>query len=347
MRAFFILILFVSALVRADETPPARVVVSTVSEEEVRLTTPLVGVVDFDRVASLAPEVSGLIARHGLEEGAVVKKGETLVWISTDFLEQDIRIRRAEMEQVAAEADKLALQRQRMESLLKTNAASRTNYEDTLYDHKSMVEKHRGLQEQVDRLKLSLEKSRVRAPFDGIVIERLAEVGQWASPESPLARIASQDDIRIKVPVSEDLLRYLNEGDSVAVEIPALGRSLEGRVAGYAPVADLRSKSVLVKIGIPYSKDLVQNMTARVQIPASDKRRLRLLRRDAVVTNQGQSVVYAVREGKAESLPVNIVSRMGRFVGVDDSAVSAGMSVVVDGNERLKPGQAVQVVGSL
>ena len=67
--------------------------------------------------------------------------------------------------------------------------------------------------------------------------------------------------------------------------------------------------------------------------------------RDALVNFQGGDFVYAVVDGVATPISVAIVARLGPVVAVEGPDISAGMSVVVDGNDRLRPGQSVEVVG--
>lgn len=342
-----LLLALVPALATAQAPPPARVVVSTVGESMVSTSARMEGVVDFDRVAQVAAEVSGRIDYHGLAEGALIEAGAPLVVINADFVSKDIDITRHEVREVEAELRKLDSNLRRLDQLLKTDATSRSAYDDALYSHQALQRRRDVLQERIERLRIRIEKSTVMSPFEGIVLERMVEVGEWTGPERPVARIASTDDVVVRVAVSEDLLRFLRPGDTINLEVPALQTEIDGTVRRISPVADLRSRSVELKIGVPYIPGMVQNMSARVRIPTSDERHLRTVKRDAVVTMNGRDFVFTVEDGKAKMLPVTIVNRIGDLIAVDDPAIVAGMSVVVDGNERLRPDQAVTVISEL
>ncbi|MBU1232757.1 MAG: efflux RND transporter periplasmic adaptor subunit, partial [Proteobacteria bacterium] len=67
--------------------------------------------------------------------------------------------------------------------------------------------------------------------------------------------------------------------------------------------------------------------------------------RAALIKFQGKDFIYTVKEDKAAILPVNIVAFMGDRIGVDNPYIVADMPVVIEGNERLRPDQAVQVAG--
>jgi multidrug efflux pump subunit AcrA (membrane-fusion protein) len=86
-------------------------------------------------------------------------------------------------------------------------------------------------------------------------------------------------------------------------------------------------------------------MSATVFVPSSGKRQLSVISRAAVVKFQGKDLVYTVKDGKASVLPVNIVAYLGQKVAVDNPYIVPGMGVVIEGNERLRPDQAVVVAG--
>jgi multidrug efflux pump subunit AcrA (membrane-fusion protein) len=72
---------------------------------------------------------------------------------------------------------------------------------------------------------------------------------------------------------------------------------------------------------------------------------LRLIPRDALVKFQGKDFAYTVKDHKAKILPLNIVTLTGKYIGVDNPYIQPGMPIVVEGNERLKPDQPVEIGG--
>ena len=85
-------------------------------------------------------------------------------------------------------------------------------------------------------------------------------------------------------------------------------------------------------------------MSASVHVPVSDQMKLRMIKRDALIRYQGKDLVYTIKEGKASVLPINIVVYDGEYLGVDNPYIVPGMPLVVDGNDRLKPNQEVEVI---
>jgi RND family efflux transporter MFP subunit len=338
------LLVSLSTPVFSAEQPAARVRVAEVSEQQLAQTVRAIGVIDFARVASVSPEVSGVVASLNLAEGKHVKQGDVLVELDDGFLKKDIDIRQREVEQVDAEIARERANLKRLESLLKSSSASRGAYEDSMYTVQAQEKRRDTLKEQISRLRLSLEKSRIRAPFDGVVLEKLAERGEWVGPQTPVGRIAATAELRVRASVGQDLARFQTVGMSVPVEIEALGETVEGKISSLDPVVDLRSQNITVNVGLTYHEGLLQNMRATTQLPAAEQQTLRLVPRDALIRFQGKDFVYAVVDDVAKIMPVNIVARLKENVGVDGDIIQPGMRVVIDGNDRLRPDTPVSVI---
>jgi RND family efflux transporter MFP subunit len=335
-------------LVLADsvwaQQPPARVVVMPVFEKEVAPTTSLLGYVDFDTTAGISSEISGLIARQNALEGSVVRKGDLLVQLNTDFLEKDMAIIAKEIDQVELQITNTRKNLKRLETLFQQNVTTEKDYEDLLYQLKELVTQQDALRLKYAKKDLELSKSEIRAPFDGMVMELYKNPGEWISPGVSVCELAALDRVVVEVALSEDLIRYIQVGQSLSLTLNALERELTGQVKALVPKVDAKSKTFFIKIKIPYQDNLLQNMTATVSVPTGAQRQLVMVKRDALVRFQGKEFVYTVKDGKAEMIPIQVVAVNGEYMGVAASQIAAGTKVVVDGNERLQPGQAVQVV---
>ncbi|MCW8890005.1 MAG: efflux RND transporter periplasmic adaptor subunit [Sedimenticola sp.] len=328
----------------AAEPPPARVVVKVVTEQKIATQSLLTGVVDFDRISAVSSETSGRVVELHAIEGALIQSGEALIVLNSDLILKDMDIKQKQRAQVSADIEKLNRTLKRLESLLATNAASRQAHDDALFDHRSLQKKREVLDEEMARLQLQLNMSTVTAPFDGVVLEKLKEHGEWVDPGSAICKLASTKDLVVRVSISENLARFQTVGLTVPVSIPALDLTLTGTIMGLMPVANLRSKSLTLKIRIPYQTGMAQNMSATVEIPTSHPQTLRMLPRDALVNVKGKDFVYTVEDGKAKLLPIDITVRSGDMLGIQNPPITTGMQVVVDGNDRLRPDQAVQII---
>jgi membrane fusion protein, multidrug efflux system len=341
--ALFTLVNFtVSAI--AQEPPPAKVVVEKMVAAVLAPTSPMIGVLDFDKKSGISSEISGLIQNQEVSEGQLVKKGDILVRLNTDFLEKDIEILVKQVAQIEVKIQNARKNVLRYEKLFKRNATSEKAYEDIVDNLNELMLEQEVVRKRIERKELEVTKSRIRAPFNGLVLEKQKNEGEWLATGAPVCTVASTDDVMVRVAVPEGLIRYVHAGQKISLSIGALEKNLQGTVDRIVPVADMTSKTVQVKIAIPYSKHFIQNMSTTVHIPVNDKMKLKMVRRDALVRNQGKVFIYTVEAQKAKILPVTIAAYEGEMVGLTDPFLKVGMPVVIDGNERLRPGQAVMIV---
>lgn len=330
--------------IAAAQQPPAKVVTTKVFAKALAQTRPMVGVVDFDKTAGLSTEISGLIASQSIEEGIVVKKGAVLVRLNTDFLEKDIAIINQDILKLGITIQKTEKNLARLRSLRKEEVATEKEVDDLDFSLKELYTQRESLKVKLAKKELELAKSTLRAPFDGLVLAKYKSEGEWISPGVAVCLLGSIKDLVVRVAVDEKLVAFVRPGLDLTINLTPLSRQLTGQLVNRIPVADPKSKTFQISIAIPYFEGVIQNMSARVDVPVSDRTSLRMIRRDAMVRHQGKAFVYTVNEGQAKIMPINVVAADGEYLGVDNPSIVPGMSIVVDGNERLQPDQAVTVV---
>jgi membrane fusion protein, multidrug efflux system len=326
------------------EAPPARVVLERVQEKMVAENVPVVGTLYFDRYSSLAPEVPGMVRTVKFKAGDRVRRGDVLLTLNTDFTDKEIdlvqtRIARTDIQMEQADTDL-----KRFEVLYQEKAASEKAYDDLLFARRELDQQRGALALELSLAQLKKSKSTLYAPFDGILLEKKVDAGTYVGPGTVCFRLGSLEDLYVKVPVTEDLVRYARPGDSVDVTLNALNREMTGTMSGFLPVADAMTRNIMLKVKIAVPNSVAENMSATVRVAVSSPRMLKLVPRDALVSLQGQDFVYTVRDGKSAPVPVRILAYVGRKVAVESEPLAAGMEVVVDGAQRLRPDQPVQVM---
>ena len=287
----------------AQEPPPAKVAVAKVIEKQLTPTTTLVGIVAFDQSAGISSEISGLIASHRMLEGVVVRKGELLLQLNTDFTRKDIAQIEQQVAQVEIQIEKGQKNLNRFETLLRQDATSEKSYDDLAFGLRELLVDRQRLQITLSKKRLELEKSRIQAPFNGLVLRRYKNQGEWIAPGVPICLLAAVDDVVVQVPLSENLMPYVKTGQEITLTIPAMKKEITGTVTTVVPQVDIKSKTFDVKIAIDYAHGLFQNMSAQVNVPTGPTRRLKMIPRDALVRFQGKEMVYTVEAGKAKMLP--------------------------------------------
>ena len=340
----FIFFCFTS-IVLAQQKPPVKVKLSRVTEKNIAKTAPIVGVVDFDKIAYVSSEIPGLIKDIFVKEGTIIKKGKTLINLENDLIEKDIEIMDTQIEELDIQLKESGKNLKRLEKLFKNSASSEKEYDDYSFSYKKLLKQKNLLLKKLEKLELTLKKSSVKMPFSGIVLEKIKEQGEWINPGTPICSIGSTEETIIKIAVPESLIKYISLGDKVGVKIEIVDKELNGTIISYTPQADMKSKTFAAKIKIPFFENCLRNMSATAYIPVTEKMKITMVKRDALIKYQGKDFVYTVNKNSAQIIPIEIVVYDGEEVGVLSPYIKLGMPIIVEGNDRLRPGQPIEILG--
>ncbi|MEX1042132.1 MAG: efflux RND transporter periplasmic adaptor subunit [Pirellulaceae bacterium] len=199
-------------------------------------------------------------------------------------------------------------------------------------------------------------KYTVRSRFTGYVIHKATEVGAWAKSGDPVMEVAHLDTVDVVAKVAERHVPYVTLGDEVEVEISAIpDRRFTGTVAVINPQADVRTRTFPIKVRVQNEIHnqvplLKSGMMGRVMLSTGQLTKSLMVPKDALVLSGGTSTVYVVQAGAKDQLtvqpvPVTLGAAEGNWIQVTGD-LSAGQRVVTRGNERLRPGQSVDVVSN-
>ncbi len=321
--------------------PPARVVVSGVTSGFIAPENEYIGTVYYQEVSEVAAEVSGLSEEVRFEEGQRVKKGDVLVVISSDLLYKTIRSAKANYEQVLSDLEKERKNLERAELLFREQLLSEQAYDEQRFNVTGLEKRVLSLKSEAERLEVELSKKTVKSPFDGIVIKRHIETGEWLSPGTVAASIGKDDFADVIAEVPEHVIAYIKKG--MDARVITGGSEMTGKVFSIVPKGDVSTRTIPVKVRIRNVSGLIEGMQARLILPAGNKEKAMIVPRDAVITVSGKTVVFAVAEAKAKMIPVKVAGYTGMNAGVHGEGLRAGMKVVIKGNERLRDGQPVSL----
>ena len=215
-------------------------------------------------------------------------------------------------------------------------------------------------QATVNRLKDQLQKHTIISRFPGYVTAEHTEVGQWVKQGDPIAEVAALDEVEVFTYVVEQYVPHIRAGTTVSVQIPSIpGPPVEGVVTAIVPQADVQARTFPVKVRVKNQVTeegplLKSGMYARVLLPTGRRQRAMLVPKDALVLGGPQPVVFVVdgasasaKQGKARSVSVQLGAAEGNMIQVTGGGLQAGQLVVVQGNERLRPGEDVQIQRTL
>jgi RND family efflux transporter MFP subunit len=345
LKILLIITLITGSAAHAQEAKPARVVVAKITRETVAQNQSFPGTLYYERISHVSSEVPGLVADIRVKAGDRVNRGDSMVRLDTQILGKEIIFQQNQVDQAGLYIRHSRKNFLRMDSLYQNDGVREKDLDDADFVLQEAMLKELSARTLLEKLLIRKEKSIILAPFDGIVLEKNVDSGDWVLQGKALVSIGSINDLFIQVPVAETLLKYIVTGQQVPVVITAYDRHMAGTVDTPSPIADPKTKNVSIKIRIPMIEGAVQNMSAAVFLPTGRQERLAMIPRDALVQSQGRDHVYTIRDGKAVLLPVTIRTRLNDKIGADDAHFTEGMVVVVDGNERLRPGQPVAADG--
>lgn len=323
----------------AQDRPPAPVMTAPATAGAVAPTTVFVGTVYFAEEAHVATETAGKVDAVEVGEGDSVQEGRPLARLSTDLLRQDLAAAVAARKEAESEARLAELDYARMRELLASGSISQQEHDQKRFAYEGLASKVQRLQAEVQRLELAVRKAVIPAPFDGVVLERLVEHGEWLGQGQAVAVLGRASAMEAVVNVPQDVTALLEPGMSVTVQ--AAGRQTPGRVAAVIPRGDAATRTFPVKIRLEDTRGLAQGMQAAVELPSGPMVQAVLVDRDALINVRGQRAVWIVKDATAVMLPAQPVGFQGGLVGVRADGLEPGMAVVVKGNERLQPGQPV------
>jgi membrane fusion protein (multidrug efflux system) len=324
---------------KSREMPPANVSVAKVIRGRIAPQNEFIATIFYQEISDAASEISGLVGMVHFEEGQRVKKGQILVELGSEILRKRLQATTASFEQSLAELEIAGIDLKRREKLFKKKSISKQSYDENRFRVIGLEKRAASLKAEVERLEIELEKKIIRAPFDGIVIKRNVDRGEWISEGDTVAVIGKDDTIDIVAEVPERFIQYIKKG--MQVNATANGSDFVATVIAIVPRGDAATRTFPVKIRTPNEHALIEGMSARVTLPTGKITQALIIPRDAVISKFGQNVVYAVVDAKSNMIPVEIVGYDGLSAGVESQGLAEGMLVVVEGNERLKNGQAV------
>ena len=199
-------------------------------------------------------------------------------------------------------------------------------------------------QERVRLLEDRKTKYKIIAPFGGYIVREYTEAGAWVKQGDPIAEIVDLDTVEVEVQVPESSIAYLRPGMQIPVRLDAFEEeAFEGALSQVIPDANTTTRTFPVKIRVPNRVTdglpmIRAGMLSRALLPTGAERKELTVHKDAVVFGGPSPIVYISDNGVAKPVPVEIIVESGERTAVRGQ-LQEGQSVVVLGNERLRPGQ--------
>ena len=310
--------------------PPAMPVEAAAAQSDTVVDAILAtGQIEAMQSIDLRPEVEGRLVQILVREGALVARGTPLFKIDDAEL-------KAQVAEVTAERDLARQSLTRTRDLLNQKASSQAELERAEATMRSN-------EAQLERLKVRLERTLVRAPFAGVVGQRFVSLGDYVNSDTRLVSLQTVTPQRASFQVPERYADQLKLGQRVSFRVAALpGRDFSGKVDFVDPMVKLPGRTIMVKAVVPNPRrELQSGMFIEARLATDVRPNAVVIPEDAVLPLQGASVVWVVNNGKATRRQVELGVRTPGFVEVKNG-VESNEQVVVGGQERLAEGAPVQ-----
>ncbi len=317
---------------RRGPRPPA-VEVVTVASESFRPRVALLGELRAAESVVLRSEIVGVVEEIGFAEGQAVEAGAVLFRLRDD--EQKARVQEAEAQRALA-ADEY----ERTQRLASQNVAA----EIQLARDRAELAVARAVAE---RYQAEFERTRIRAPFDGVLGARLVSPGARVTPDDPLVRIDSVDPMELAFTIPESALPLATIGAAFDLAVAAYpSREFPGVVSFVAPTVDTASRRVLIKGRVPNPERLLlPGMFATVSAELGERTGF-LVPEDAVISDPAGFFVWRIgTDDAAERVAVSVGVREGGRVEIE-AALQAGDRIVTAGTHKVRAGEKVTPVAA-
>lgn len=310
------------------DLPAARVRLAPVRSAQLPLPSQSMGTVRPLRSAQVSARVMGTIEEMPVALGQHVRAGDLLVKISAEEIAAKVGQAQAQLSAARRDLDR--------ETALLAKGASTADLVKGLQD------RFDGAQAMVREAEVMQGYATLRAPFDGVVARKLADVGDLAAPGQPVLVIESSGAFQVEVPLPDSVAAGLAPGAELDVTLASAGHSFRGRLLEVSSSADAGSHTVLAKIAVPAEVAARSGEFARVAVAGSPVAALLVPTSAVSVTGQMQRV-FVVGEG---ARAVMRLVRTGAVHGEETeilSGLEANERVVVAPPATLREGQALEI----
>ncbi len=331
------------------------------------------------QVVDVHPKVSGYMRKINVDIGDIVHQGEVLAILEVPELKAQLQQTVFEMKQSQEEIDRAQHEIKRAEALnfalhaesvrLQQAADTRPGLiaQQELDDARS---KDLSSQAQVDAAKaamaaaqqhaqaaradnqrvMALENyTRVVAPLDGVVVWRYADTGALIqggtnsnSQDLPIVRISQSSLLRLRVPVPEDDVKYINYGDPVSVRVDAVGSSFQGKVVRFTRNVNFETRTMETEIDVPNPKlTIAPGMYANTMLELARAKNVVTIPVGAVVLQGSQDVAYVLDSSNRVHIRPIQVGIQGQKLAQISSGLQVGDRVILGGQQKYQLNEAV------
>jgi RND family efflux transporter MFP subunit len=320
------------------------------------------GYVVAQRKAAIASKATGRLEWLGVAEGSRVKSGEVIarlddrdVVAQAQTAEANVKAARAMVEQARVEETNARVELKRNQELVDRNFISKSALDTAQARVDRAVAGVASAQAQVAAAQASarnaevnVDYTQIRAPFDGVILSKSANVGDMVTPFSSavdskgaVVNMADMSTLEVEADVSESSLAKIQVGQSAEIALDALpDMRFRGHISRIVPTIDRAKATVMTKVKFDaIDPRILPEMSAKVTFLTRDvtpeqQKPLTAVATDAIVERDGRPVVFVVKADRAQVVAVKPGIKVGDLTAVT-GAINAGDRVVLKPEAKL------------
>lgn len=314
--------------------PPMPVEIAEVKEQNVADKFEAVGTIEAIEAVTVVSEIDASVINIPFEEGSRIKRGDIIAQLDDSQLAAEVSRAEALYKQSQAVY-------KRVKSIVEQNAGAPQDLDDA---EASLKVSEANLQ----LAKARLAKTRITAPFDGIVGSRKVSVGTFLRTGNAITELANLNEIRVSFSAPERFLSQLKKGAVVNVSSPVYpGHIVNGRIIAIEPIidSDTRSAKVVARVQNPDQK-FRPGMSANVSVVLNERSNALTIPNEAVFANGNQSFVYVVNADSSVKLTAITAGLQLSDIVEVLQGLQPGMKVIQAGHQKVYDGAKVMPVNA-
>ena len=284
------------------------------------------------------PEMPGILIDIYVKKGQKVSKGQLLASIDDGGLEQQVS-------QLEIQANLAQTTFERQKRLWDQKIGSEMAYLQAKSNYEAQ-------NKAVKQLKIQLDKTRIKAPFSGVIDDIMTDEGSVVSPgQSPIIRIVNLNNMYIEADVPETYVKDITKNKTVEVEFPVLNKTMDATISQAGNFINPANRTFKVEVSVPNKDENIKpNMTAKIRINDYKNNTAILIPQGIISENaSGQQYVFIVtnktenNEVQTEKAIITTGKMQGDLIEVL-SGIEDGAEIIEEGARSIREGQIVKII---
>ncbi len=330
----------------AQQAPSASVVqVASVSRTEIAPTIAVPGTIYSRNDVQVTAGVAGQLLMVA-EPGTMLRKGESIARIDDTPLQLQRDEQEALLQRAKINIRQFESQLQRQRELGDSNLVSEFELEQTEANRDLAISDANITKVRIRQIDDQIKRANIRAPFSGVVINRVHRAGEDVSRGEVLAQMTDIENLEVRAFVPLKHLPRTTVGE--AIQIFAADTNFEGRIRSLVPTGDVRSQTFETRIDLPQNASLswTVGQLVSVAVPIKAREMSLAVPRDALVLRHNGTFVFRVNDDNvAEQIQIEVGDSSGDLIAVR-GPLHEGDRVAIRGAENLREGASVKIMVS-